>query len=282
MHNYKKFSVIITTYDKERLDNFKEAIYSIINQTKKPDEIVVVFDSEIEGIKKQYFFLKQIVKKNADINFKIIKLGQNVGRGKARNIAVKNASHDLIAIMDSDDISLPNRFEKELNIFNTYSNVDIVGSWQEEFIEGTNSTFIKKCPMLDCEIKKSLKFRCLLPNPSIMLKKKKFLMVGGYDEDLSIGEDHILFVKLAIQGANFYCIQEPLIKVRINKAQRKRRSGLTAIKNDYMLRKKLYKLNYITHYEFVISSLMFFFFRLAPIKVKNILYKLVRDKVREI
>jgi glycosyltransferase involved in cell wall biosynthesis len=245
-----KFSVIITTYIDEKTAFFKEALLSIIKQSVVPSEIVIVYDGPIKESQKD--FVKECINIYSYISFNIISLHINVGRGEARNIGIKNASYDLVAIMDSDDISKFDRFEKQLNIFKN-DTFDLVASWQEEFTEDSDTIYIKTCPERNSEIKQSLKFRCLIPNPSIMFKKNIFQKVGGYGSNKLLGEDHLLFAKMLMANANMYCIQEPLIEVRINTEQRKRRGGINAIKDDYKLRKELYDIKFITLFEFIKS-----------------------------
>jgi glycosyltransferase involved in cell wall biosynthesis len=269
-----KFSVIITSYLDEKPEYFQAALHSIIHQTKKPSEIVILFDGPVQ--KEQVQIANEMRAQNPDILFKIIDLNINVGRGNARNIAIQNTSNNLVAIMDSDDISTKDRFEKQLAIFNN-TEVDIVASWQEEFDEKDNR-MIKTCPEFDKDIKNSLKFRCLIPNPSIMFKKDCFEQVGGYGTNKLLGEDHIFFVKLAISDVVFYCIQEPLIKVRINHEQRKRRGGFVAIKDDLKLRNFLLNTGYINLFEYFIAFSVFSIFRLLPIYIKDKLFKHILRK----
>jgi hypothetical protein len=183
----------------------------------------------------------------------------------------------IASSIDSDDISKYHRFEKQLNIFKN-RDIDLVASWQEEFTEGSETIHIKTCPETNNEIKKSLKFRCLIPNPSIMFKKEIFNKVEGYGNNRLLGEDHILFAKMSIANANMYCIQESLIEVRVNIDQRKRRGGINAIKDDYKLRRELFDIGFLSIYEFIKSIIIFSLFRLLPVSLKNLVFKIIRKR----
>ena len=110
------FSVCICVYDKDNHKYLKEALESIYNQSVKPNQIVLVLDGpinqELETVINDYNLLI-----SDEIDFDIIRLNKNKGHGEARKISIENAKHGLIALMDADDISRFNRFEKQIDIF---------------------------------------------------------------------------------------------------------------------------------------------------------------------
>src|SRR5690606_9115564 len=117
-----QFSVLICVYKGDDAECFREALESIINQTLKPDEIILVVDgpiptsiNEVINIYEEYPF------------FKVTRIAENTGHGNARRIGLNNCSYDLVAIMDADDISVPNRFEMQIKCFKENSNLSIVG-----------------------------------------------------------------------------------------------------------------------------------------------------------
>ncbi|MDF2685852.1 MAG: hypothetical protein K0S55_1033, partial [Clostridia bacterium] len=109
MYNSIPFSVLICVYKNDNPDYFNEALYSIIKQTKKPNEIILVVDGPVTS------HIDEIINKyEAEPFIKVIRLSENIGHGNARRIGLENCSNELIALMDADDISISNRFEKQL------------------------------------------------------------------------------------------------------------------------------------------------------------------------
>ena len=130
-----KFSVLMSIYNKEKPEYFNRAMQSIWDeQTVKPDEIVLVQDGKLTD--ELYNSIEQWKEKLKKI-FKTIPLEVNVGLGDALNIGIKHCNFELIARMDTDDISLPNRFEKQLKVFEN-KNIDICSTWVSEFEDDEN------------------------------------------------------------------------------------------------------------------------------------------------
>ena len=128
--NEVNFSVLMSIYVKENPSWFEEAIRSILNQTVMPNEIVIVQDGKLtEELDK---ICDYYVKNYNDI-FRVIKLPNNQGLGKALQIGVSECRNEWIARMDTDDISLPNRFELQVNFIKKHSDIDIVGGYIDEF-----------------------------------------------------------------------------------------------------------------------------------------------------
>lgn len=265
------FSVVISTYAGEKPEHFKEAIDSLISQTVPPTEIIVVYDGPVPQAMKD---VTKNTKNTKGIEIREFDIEHNSGRGKARNLGVSKACHDIVAIMDSDDISKNRRFELQLPLL-VNEGLDLVAGFQEEFYSESPNEIVgrKAFEVTDDAIKKSLKFRCMLPNPSIIFKKSAFEAAGGYGEYRSLNEDHDLFIKMSMQGAKFGAISSPVIKVRISREQRRRRGGFRAIREDIRFRLNLYRKDYYNLIEFSAYTFLVICFRLTPPSFKNFLYK---------
>ena len=128
-----KFSVLLSAYSRENPSYLKEALNSILSQSLFPNEIILVKDGpltqELDLVIKDYISKYPIIK--------AIDLEENQGLGKALNKGLQFCSNDLIARMDTDDIAKPNRFERQIQIFEKYPEIDVCSSWIEEFEENT-------------------------------------------------------------------------------------------------------------------------------------------------
>lgn len=176
--------------------------------------------------------------------FKVIRLKENCGLGNALKVAVENCSNELIARMDSDDISVPTRFEQQLHYFSKNESIDVLGGNIAEFI-GTEDNIVayRDVPLDDCEIREYLKKRCPLNHVSVMFRKDAVQKAGGYIE-LHWNEDYYLWIRMVEQNCVMANTGTVLVKVRIGADMYKRRAGKRYFQSekylqDYMLKKKM-------------------------------------------
>lgn len=234
MKTHTPFSVAISVYKSDDPEFFDRALFSITDmQTIKPDEIVLVVDGpvceELNCVIEKYEQLYSI--------FHIIRLEKNGGLGNALKIAVENSKHDLIARMDSDDVSLPTRFEQQLKYFEEHPEVDIVGGDITEFI-GDESNIVGKrvVPKSNEEIREYMKKRCALNHVSVMYKRDAVQDAGGY-QDWFCNEDYYLWIRMWLNYAVFANTGSVLVNVRVGEEMYSRRGG----KRYYNSEKKLQK-----------------------------------------
>ncbi len=229
-----KFSVAMSVYRNDDPAQFDRALESItVLQTVKPDEIVLVVDGPVgdglNGVIAKYEALFSI--------FRVIRLEKNGGLGNALRLAVEHATYELIARMDSDDVSLPTRFEEQLRYFSENGEVDIVGGDISEFVgEEENVVAYRKVPCSDAEIKAYMKKRCPLNHVSVMYKKAAVLNAGGY-LDLFWNEDYYLWIRMAEKGAVMGNTGTVLVNVRTGADMYSRRGGKKYFKSELFLQK---------------------------------------------
>lgn len=226
-----EFSVCMSVYKNDNPTYFSVAVRSILTQTVVPSEIILVEDGpvsdELENAVKD-------LQKSIDI-LKVIRLPENVGHAKARQTAMNAASYDMIAVMDSDDISESNRFELQLNAFKSFPEVSVVGGQIKEFVGSPDNIVGERIvPENDADIKKYLKSRCPMNLVTVMYRKKDIETVGGF-MDWYCEEDYYLWIRLAQSGFRFYNINENLVNVRVGKEMYQRRGGFRYFKSEARL-----------------------------------------------
>lgn len=269
-----RFSVLISVYYKEIPRYLDRALQSITDdQVLKPNEIVLVKDGpltkELDEVIEKY-------QKRYPNLFKIVALEKNYGLGKALNIGLKNCTYELVARMDGDDISKPERFKKQIDIFKENPDLDILGSWIDEFIEKDGEIkirSIRKVPETNEEIYQKLKSICAFNHPTVMYRKTKIIEVGSYSQEFAL-EDYYLWIRLAISGANMYNLQESLLEFRITEGTLKRRGGLKLLKSDVKFQKKLYGLDFINKRELLLNLIKYFVYRLLPNDLRGKIQKI--------
>ena len=242
----------MSVYYKERPEWLKMSIDSMLSQTIIADEFLIVKDGpltpELDDILNEYS------NKYPEL-FNIIELEENVGLGPALAVGISNCSNELIARMDSDDYSIPERCELQLKVFEENPQLSAVGSYEIEF-EGSldNVVSTHRVPETSVEISDFMRRRCALLHPTVMYKKSAIVACGNY-RDVRLYEDYDLFMRLVIQNkANCYNIQKGLYYIRINDNFFKRRGGWSYMKTVVSFKKKQYHNGYMSWRDFVISA----------------------------
>lgn len=256
----EKFSVTMSVYKNDNPTNFKTAIHSIYTyQTVKPSEIILVIDGPIPSTLQQ-----AIAEINEEISvINIIPFDVNKGHAAARQGGLDNSTNELVAIMDSDDIAVPNRFEKQLQYMKSNPNVTVVGSVINEFIgEISNIVGSRIVPESDVEIKNYLKSRCPMNLQTVMYRKSKVMEVGGFI-DWYCEEDYYLWIRLTLKEHKFYNYQESLVNVRVGKDMYKRRGGKKYFESEARLQKFMLDHNIISYSEYVYNVAIRFVVQVA-------------------
>lgn len=238
-NNYERpFSIAMSVYCNDNPVFFDRALKSIIvEQSVKPNEIVLVCDglltNKLDEVISRY-------EKNYPV-FKIIRLPENKGLGNALRVATEEASNELIARMDSDDVSLPNRFEQQLCFFANNPFVDIVGGDITEFInEECNIIGKRSVPQTDKKIKAYMKKRSAFNHVSVMYKKKSVLNAGGY-VDWFWNEDYYLWIRMQLNNAIFANTGTVLVNVRVGEEMYQRRGGLKYFISELKIQQYMYR-----------------------------------------
>lgn len=268
-----KFSVLMSIYYKEKPEYFNRAMQSIWDeQSVKPDEIVLVQDGPLTD--ELYSAIEEWKKKFGEL-FKIVLLEKNMGLGDALSEGIKHCSHDLIARMDTDDIALPDRFEKQLKVFEN-NDIDICSGWISEFDEDENIiTSYRKLPEMHDDIIKYSKMRSPINHPAVMYKKVIVEKSDGYQKMMGF-EDYFLWARMIMNGAKFYNIQETLVNMRAGYGQLERRGGLAYAKSELSLLKEFKKINFLTTSEYLKNVLIRVPVRLMPKSILKMVYMFLR------
>lgn len=239
------FTVITSVYKNDNPVYVKRALESITTaQSVKPDEVVLVVDGPVpDDLRKLIIIITQTP---PDL-YNVIWLSENKGLGNALRIGVENAKYDIVARMDSDDVSAPDRFEKQIAYLEAYPDCDVVGGQMSEFIDIENNIVgNRSVPCDNRDIKQYLKSRCPLNHVTVMMRKDAVLKVGNY-QDWHYNEDYYLWIRMALEGCRFANLPDTLVNVRVGKEMYARRGGWKYFKSekglqDYMLGHKMISL----------------------------------------
>ena len=275
-HN-QHFSVLMSVYYKENPEFLDLALESIlIKQTVLPTEIVMVEDGklteELESILNKY------QEKFPDI-LKLYPLEENMGLGKALQYGLEKCQYDIVMRMDTDDISVANRFEKQLNYMKKHKDVVAIGGYIGEFDSSPNEkTRLKKMPITFPEVLKYARFRNPINHMTVCFRKKDILEVGNY-QPLYFLEDHFLWARLLFSGKKIENIPEILVYARIGNGFYSRRGNKNYIKGWIFLQNYLYRNKFINYFEKKRNILGMYTMVYVPPKFRTFLYNnILREK----
>lgn len=267
-----KFSVLLSVYHKEHPDFLKLALESIWDkQTLKPLEIVIVkdgpltpeLDSEIDSF-------------SAKAPVKIVALEKNMGLGYALNEGLKHCSNEWVARMDSDDISFPERFEKQVNFLNLNPDIMLLSSNIMEFHTTTvNPSGERRVPATDLAIRAFAKKRNPMNHMAIIYNKQAVLDAGNYLPFTGY-EDYFLWVRMLINGCKASNLQECLVYARTGNNMIARRQGLIFFKEELKLQRKFNEIGFTNRGVMVQNLFLRAMPRLMPVVILRGIYKLLR------
>ncbi|MDD3435733.1 MAG: glycosyltransferase [Candidatus Gastranaerophilales bacterium] len=200
-----KISVIMTVYNTKE-EYLREAVESILNQTYKDFEFIIINDGSINNA-------KDVILSYDDKRIKYFENEKNIGLVKSSNKGLDIAQGEYIARMDSDDISMPERFEKQIKFMEENPEITVLGTYFK--ILPTNETV--KPPTKNDEIVEHLLYvNSAFAHPSVMLKKSLLDKYSArYNENYQYAQDYGLWLSL-INKAVFANLDEVLLYYRVH------------------------------------------------------------------
>lgn len=249
--NLPPYSVLMSVYEKEKPQNLSESLESILLQTVPPDELILVCDGKLTD--ELNVIIKAFESEYQKI-FRSVRLLENVGTGMAANEGIKACQNELIAKMDSDDVCVPDRFQRQLMMFLKNPKLDMVGGYIEEFDDTTKEPIaIKKTPISHEEILKYARRRSPFNNQTLIYRKSFAQKVGGYT-DIKRCEDYEFITKMLMAGAVGENMPEVLVRYRVTKDNYKRRKNWSNTKSFIKVRWGLYKARFSSFLDFLVPT----------------------------
>ena len=243
----QSFSVLLSLYHKESALFLHQSLESVFAQTLLPTEVILVEDGPLSEE------LHAVVKEFMDryLELKVIPLVENQGLGRALNEGLKHCSYDIVARMDTDD----------------------VGAWIDEFERAVSNVLsVRKVPKNQKDILRFAKGRCPVNHPVVMFRKSAVLKAGGY-KHFPLFEDYYLWVRMLMDGARFYNIQESLLFFRFSPDMFKRRGGWRYAVTEVKLQILFYRIGFIDFFSLIRNICIRLVTRLLPNDFRSLLYK---------
>lgn len=219
-------SVIMPVYNTKE-EYLREAIESILNQTFDDFELIIVNDGSLDEN------CEKVILSYDDKRIKYNKNPQNKGLVYTRNRLLELAQGEYIANMDSDDVSFPNRLEKQLEFFKNHQDISLLGSWAISIPSNDTMKAPKSIKIMD------IISDCPCIHPTVMFKREDFKKYDlKYNSNLISAEDYDLYAS-AIKYVNMTNIQEPLLYYRRHESNVSNKLRVETIVDSFKVQDKL-------------------------------------------
>lgn len=242
-----EYSVLMSVYAREKAEYFKQAVDSMLSQTVPPDEIVLVCDGALTPELDQV--IEGYESRNPDL-FHVIRLEKNHGLGIALGIGLQACKNELVARMDTDDIALPDRLEKELAALEANPDVCAVGGRISEFYDDPEDVIgYRVVPLTHEEIRKRASFANPMNHVTVLYRKSSVLAAGNYPNHPGF-EDYHLWVQMLSDGHKFMNIADVCCNVRADDGMHERRRGMEYFRYTWEMEKFLREKRVVTFFQF--------------------------------
>jgi len=271
--NMLDYSVLMTVYAKDNPDYARLSLDSILNQTVRTNDFVLVCDgplsAELDALIEKY------VARFPDL-FNVVRLKENVGLGAALRAGVLLCKNELVARMDDDDISKPERCERQLKEFEKNDQLSVVGSYMDEFEEDyARPLRTKSVPSNFDEIKTFSRRRNPFNHSTVMFRKSSVIGAGNYSE-MRTNQDVELWVRMINSGYIGYNISESLVLFRFDQKTYQRRKDWTNVKLMIDVWKGFRKKKYCSYFDYLVVFWSQIIIYLMPVKLLTWVYNHLR------
>jgi GT2 family glycosyltransferase len=263
------FSLLMSTYGRDDPAHLREAfVSSTTAQTRPPAEVVLVQDGPVPDVLAEE--IARLVA-TSPVPVRHLPLPANLGLGPALDAGLAASSHEIVARMDADDVSAPERFERQLPLIE--GGADIVGSGMLEFGSSVTDVVGRRTPPIAPEeIRRVIRFRDPFNHPTVVYRRSAVLAAGGYT-DMALLEDYLLFTRMVEGGAIPANIADPLVYYRVGEGAYARRGGAELFRSELRLQRRFRELGITSRTEFARNVAVRAGYRLVPEGVRKVAYR---------
>lgn len=273
------YSVLMSVYYKEHPEYLRQSMQSIYDQTIPTDDFVLICDGPLSPALDTVITDMQ---KIFGFRLHVIRLLKNGGLGNALNVGMQQCKNNLVARMDSDDISRPNRCESQLAVFRDHPEFSLVSGIVEEFSDTIDHVTVRRIvPEQQADILAFAKKRNPFNHPCIMYKKNDVEAAGGY-QDFYLLEDYYLWIRMLQQGFIGYNLQEPLLWMRAGSDMYKRRGGWKYFLSQHKLLSYMHQSKFISYSQYLMSIFIRLGVAMAPNNCRSFIFNnILRRKLNK-
>ena len=268
-----KIGVILPIYKGDEEGFVKQAVNSILLQSYQEFNIFIGLDGPVTDDVRSYI---DSIEEHPQI--KIVRSSDNRGLACNANDLIREAIKEeceYYARMDADDISMPDRFEKQIHYLEDHPDIDCVGTWAIEITSDGKEFYRKRMPLNHEECLDFFMKRDCVIHPSVMFRKSYIEKAGMYPTDTYYCEDTMMWTQGFANGCRFANIPEYLYKFRLNEGFFSRRRGWKHAKSILLLR---WRVNKLLHFPIkaYLYAILYAFAKMMPTFLLKVLYRVAR------
>lgn len=233
----------MATYGGDDPDELREALESVFCQTLPPTEVVLVENGPVPTSIRSVI---ETYRSRHPDSLSIVQIATNQERGYVRRVGVENANHELVAMMDSDDIAVPQRLETQVEFLSDHPVIDAVGGYIAEFTDEPDDPHaVRRVPTTPDEVANTARFKNPMNQMTVTARRTAILDAGNY-RPVDPMEDYDLWVRMLADGAKVTNIPQILAKVRGGEAMYARRGGWQSAREDIRLQRRFLDMGFIS------------------------------------
>ena len=263
------FSLLMSVYERDRPELLRRAFASSVQeQTRRPDEVVLVQDGPVPDD------LSACIEElcaASPVPVQRVALPENVGLGPALEAGLAACRHEVVARMDADDVSLPERFALQLPEIE--SGADLVGSALLEIGTAEDDVVGRRVPPTDPDaIARAARLHDPINHPTVVYRRSAVAAAGGY-QHVPLLEDYWLFARMIQRGARVVNRPEPLVLYRVGEGAYRRRGGTALLRAELHLQLLFVRAGFTTPAQFLRNVAIRCTYRLVPAAVRKPVYR---------
>lgn len=263
-------SVLLSVYLGTEADELTRCLASIDHQTHRPDEIVMVLDGPVKPAVEACI---NTYSATSDIPLKLLPFEHNRGLGPALADGLIACTQALVARVDTDDVSEPERFARQLAVFDDDPALSVLGGLLEEHYQSGSGewTLVRPAPLDADDIRRAAVYRNPLSHPTVMFRRQAVLDCGNYQPMLWF-EDYDLWVRLLMAGHRCRNLDRVLVRATADPDYFQRRGGLRYLGRELALARRFREIGFHNTWQSLRFILTRAGFRLVPLRVRSWLY----------
>jgi len=264
------FTLLLPVYAGNSPEQLREAFESSVQrQSRRPDAVVVTVDGPVSS---ELDALLAGLVEASPVPTRLIRLPENRGLATALNAGIAEIDTDYIARMDADDVSLPERFERQLAEVEAHD-LDLLGTGLAEFAGTTGAVIATRTPPVGDEIRRRAPWAQPFHHPTVVYRRAAVVAAGGYPADAGRIEDYVLFARMLVAGARADNLPEPLLRYRVDAGAYDRRGGWRMFRDELRLQRELRRTGLTSRAQHLRNIVLRGGYRLAPTWLRSRAYR---------
>ena len=263
------FSLLLPVYAGDDPGFLRLAFESSVDgQHLRPAEAVIVQDGPVPDALAAEL---DRIAAHSPVPVRVVRLPENRGLTAALNAGLDACTQPVVARMDADDVSLPERFERQWALLQ--QGFDLVGTGMVEFEHDPGQPVSGRIPPVGAQrIRDHARTHNPFNHPTMMYRLAALDRVGRY-QPFGKMEDYWLGIRLIDSGARVENIAEPLLAYRVGAGAFARRGGWTEARTEWRLQRELLRMGFVTRGQYLRNVVMKGVYRLMPAGVKRVLFR---------